>query len=148
MSDIERFTLTVYDEVAVGIARHAARRMLCDAEVTARQVVGLGHALYALERLPASTPGTFVEFGLTLHGTKQTLLQTRFIDFRISNSDFEIARGGSIPGDGFSEPGWLIELSGYRRTECDLYNLEEEVGEFLRLDPEIIVNDESEIEFD
>ena len=72
----------------------------------------------------------------------------QFIEFRISDSDFKIGRGGSVPGDGFSEPGWLIELGGYRRTECDLYNLKEDVDEFLRLDPEIIVNDESEIEFD
>ena len=70
----------------------------------------------------------------------------RYIDFRISESAFEISQGGSVYDktvgrDSFSEPGWLIEIGGYRSTECELYNLEESIEEYLNLGAEITVSD-------
>ena len=77
----------------------------------------------------------------------------RYIDFRISESAFEISKGGSVydkavGGDSFSEPGWVVEAGGYRSAECDLYDLENSIAEYLNLGAEISVSDESEIEYE
>ena len=148
----EHFDLTgqdeFSDEFAISIAINVARRFLRDHEVTAHQIIGLGNALYALERLPACTPGANVEFGLEL----RTFYEMHYLDFRISESAFEIARGGSINTgmghDSFSEPGWRIEIGGYRETECELYRIEDYVAELLAFGAKITVHDESNIEFD
>ncbi len=77
----------------------------------------------------------------------------RYIDFRISESEFEILKGGSVydkavGGDSFSEPGWVVEVGGYRNAECELHQLEDYIVEYLNLDAEITVSDESEIEYE
>ena len=45
------------DQSAISITMDIAKRLLQHPKITARQIVGLGHALYALERLPAITSG-------------------------------------------------------------------------------------------
>ena len=75
----------------------------------------------------------------------------RYITFRISESAFEISIGGSVydsavGSDSFSDPGWLVEAGGYRETECELYELEGSIVEYLNLGAKITVSDESEDE--
>ena len=77
----------------------------------------------------------------------------RYITFRISDSDFCISRGSSVydsavGGDNFSEPDWIIEIGGYKNTNTDLYDIEDSIDEDLNLVAKIVVNDESEIDFD
>ena len=97
-TDTEHFDLRgqdeYSDEFAISIAINVARGFLQNHEVTARQIIGLGKALYVLERLPASTPRIAVEFGVVLR-VNINLEEMRYIDFRISASVFQIARGGS-----------------------------------------------------
>ena len=75
-----------------------------------------------------------------------------YLNFIIWESCFEIARGGSINlgagFDSFSDPGWWIEVGEYRKAECELWRLEDEVLELVNLGGEITVHDESHIEYD
>lgn len=150
---MERFDLFDDDYYAIEIARNTVRRFLKSPLITPKQVIGLGNALYALERLPLITVGACCEFGIIYRSGTDEFEEMRYITFRISNSSFEISKGGSVydcavGGDSFSEPDWLIEVSGYRETEMELFDLEESIEEYLKLGAEIIVDDESEIDFD
>ena len=127
---MEEFKLTDDDVQAIEIAKNTARRFLKHPKITPRQVIALGNALYALERLPLVTPGSSTEFGIVYEAGTEELSKMRYIDFRISESEFEISKGGSVydkavGGDSFSEPGWIIEAGGYRNAECELCELED-----------------------
>ena len=153
MGSMEKFELTENDHYAVQIAKNVARRLLKHPQIKPQQVIGIGNALYALERLPVTTPGAYTEFGISYRAGSKNFSKMRYIDFRISDEDFAISLGGSVyddsvGGDTISEPGWLIEIDGYRNTGCQLYDLEDSVEEYLNLGAEIIVNDESSIEYE
>jgi hypothetical protein len=135
---LEDFELTDDDSYAIGIAIGAARRLLVQPGITPQQIVGLGHAIYALERLPLATPGARSEFGICYSKGSESFSEKRYINFLVSEDTFEISLGGSVydgavGGDSFSEPGWLVESSGYRNTECELYSVEGSVEEYLNL---------------
>ena len=86
-TNIEHFDLRdqdeYSDEFAISIAINVARRFPQNHEVTAHQIIGFGKALYALERLPASTLGVAVEFGVVLRGNIN-LEEMQYLDFRLS----------------------------------------------------------------
>ena len=150
---MEEFELTDDDCYAIEIAKTLARRFLKHPRIRPQQVIGLGNALYALERLPLVTPGSSCEFGIVYRAGTEEFSEMRYIDFRISESTFEISNGGSVNdkavgGDSFSEPGWVVEVDGYRNAECELYQLEDSIAEYLNLGAEITVSDESEIEYE
>ncbi len=153
MSDEEQFGFEEDDYYAIDIAKNVARRFLQTPNLAPQKIVGLGNALYALDRMPRVTPGAYTEFGITYRAGTETFKEMRYIDFRICADAFEISIGGSVydksvGSDAVSEPGWLIEIGGYRNTACELYNLESLVGEYLDLGAEITVDDESNIEFE
>lgn len=153
MHGMKEFELTDDDWYAILIATNTARRFLRSQSITPQQVIGLGNALYALERLPLVTPGSSCEFGIVYRAGSDDFKETRYIEFRISESDFEISQGGivydkAVGGDSYSDPGWLVEVGGYRNAECELYQLEDFISEYLNLGAEITVNDESEIEYE
>jgi hypothetical protein len=58
------FDLDAADIAVVDAAKNIARRLLRSDSVTPKQIIGLGHALYALERMPAATSGATTEFGI------------------------------------------------------------------------------------
>ncbi len=150
---MKEFDLTDDDCYAIEVAKNVARRFLGHAKIRPQQVIGLGNALYALERLPLVTPGSCCEFGIVYRAGTEEFSEMRYIDFRISESAFEISKGGSVydragGGDSFSEPGWVVEVDGYRCTESELYDLEDSIAEYLNLGAEITVSDESEIEYE
>ena len=141
------------DEYAISIAIDCAKLFLRNSKISTRQIIGLGNALYALERMPASTPGTFVEFGVAYRvdgNFPET--EMHYLNFIISESCFGISRGGSLNlgygTDTISKPGWRFEVGGYREAECELYMVEDEVLELLNCGGEITVHDESDIEYD
>jgi len=149
---MEKFDLTDDDVLAIEIVKKITRRFLKHPQISPEQIIGLGNALYALERLPLVTPGASTEFGIVYRGGTEKFSETRYIEFNISESVFEIARGGSVydeavGGDSFSEPSWVVEVGGYRDAGCELYDLEDSIAEYLNLGAEISVNDESEIEY-
>jgi len=148
---MEEFELTDDDYYAIEIAKNIVCRFLKHPQITARQIIGLENALYALERLPSVTPGSFSGFGVVYRAGTEEFNEMRYISFSISESEFEISKGGSVysmsvGSDSFSEPGWLVEIGGYRETKCELHDIEDSIEEYLNLGAEITVNDESEIE--
>ena len=116
------------DLLAVEVATNVARHLLQEQKVTAQQIIGLGHALYALGRFPVATPGINVSFGVVVEGESRS----EYIDFHISEDVFEICQGGMIDTgvghDSYSLPGWYIERNGYRETKCELYWIEEVIA--------------------
>jgi len=153
MNSMEEFEMIDDDWYAIEIAKNTARRFLQSPHITSQQVIGLGNALYALERLPLVTPGSSSEFGILYRAGTEEFHEMRYINFSISESAFRISIGGSVydkavGGDSFSEPGWVVEVSGYRNAECELYQLEDSIAEYMNLGAEITVSDESEIEYE
>lgn len=148
----EPFELTVEDEVAIDAAKKVVRNFLRSESIASQDVVGLGKALYALERLPDITSGVTVRFGINYTSGNEEAREYRYIDFCVSEDSFEIKTGGSVydksvGSDSFSEPGWLIEAGGYRDVKMGfstLVELEDLVLEYLNLGAEIEVQDENE----
>lgn len=145
---ISMFDLAESDQDAIEIAQRLARILLSRHNVTPLQIVVLGHALIALERLPRVTPGCNSSFGIEHRVESQESGQMRYIEVSISEEAFEISSGGSVygasvGGDSYSDPHWRIEIDGYAEREADLANLENEVLERLNLGAQIRVYDES-----
>jgi len=87
--------------------------------------------------------------GIVYRNGTEEFSEMRYITFRISEDTFEISKGGSVydkavGSDSFSDPGWLLEVGGYRQTECELYELDGSIAEYLTLGAKITVSDESE----
>jgi len=152
MSANEQFELADDDCSAIEIAKDIARLFLKHTQITPQQIIGLGNALYALEQLPLTTPGSFVEFGIVYRTGTVEFSEMQYIEFRISGSAFEISIGGSVydkavGSDSYSKPGWLIEVGGHKNAECELYDLKDSIVEYLALGAEITVSDHSEIQY-
>lgn len=148
---MEQFELNDDDYSAIEIAKNTARRFLKDPRITPEQIIGIGKALYALEHLPLVTPDANSEFGIVYRAGDKEFSEMRYITFRISEDTFEISKGGSVydkavGSDSFTDQGWLVEVGGYRETECELHELEGAIIEYLNLGAKITVSDESEIE--
>jgi hypothetical protein len=153
MNAMKKFELTDEDVQAIEIAENIAWRFLKLHQVTPLEVIALGNALYALGRLPIVTPGSSSEFGIVYREGDKEFREMRYIVFRISESAFEISKGGSVydravGSDSFSEPGWIVEAGGYRYGECELYKIEDSIDEYLNLGAEISVSDNSKIEYE
>ena len=135
------------DRFAVSIAQKIARRLVQDEKVTTLQILGLARALYALERLPASTPWVFVEYGVRYY-TDGEFSDRHFVEFLITSDTFEIRRGVALDfglwRDTDFDPGWYFDVYGKREADCQLWQLENEVSQLLGLGGEIYVYDESE----
>ena len=145
---MEEFELTDDDRYAIQIAINLARRFLKSQNITPQQVIGLGNALYALERMPLVTPGSFCEFGIVRRVGSDDFNEMRYIIFIVSESVFEIQMGGRVGSDNYSDPVWLVEVGGYRNAECELCQIEDSISEHLNLGAEITVSDESKIEYE
>jgi hypothetical protein len=114
----DRFELPEADGFAVEVAIRVVRRMLARSTISAKDVTGLGHALYALKRMPLTTPGVWCDFGVKCRFGGEDFNETRYVGFGVYDDAFDISQGGtvyqkSVGGDNFSEPGWRIEMSGY-----------------------------------
>ena len=151
----EVFKLTDDDYYAIEVAKDSARLFLKHSQITPKQIVGLGNALCALERMPRVTPGASCEFGIIYRNGTEEFYEMRYTTFRISDSEFEILNGGSVydkavGSDSFSDPGWLIGIGGYRSnsTEEELYDLNDVLAEYLNLGAKITVDDESGIKYE
>lgn len=150
---MKKFELTIEDMQAVKIAKNNALHFLQHPKITPKEVNALENALYALDRLPLVTPGAYSEFGIVYRAGTKEFNEMHYIDFRISESAFEISEGGNVydiavGSDHFSVPGWTVETSGYRNAECDLYELENSINEYLNLGADISASDESELKYE
>jgi hypothetical protein len=153
---MKRFHLTGIEKNGVEIAQNVARTLLKQPNIQPQQIIGLGNALFSLDRLPMITPGSCCEFGICYEAGDKEYREMRYIEFRISDQNFEISTGGSVydkavGSDSILGPYLTFELGGYRQNQfddCDLYNLENEVQEYLNLGAQITVSDESEVLMD
>ena len=73
----------------------------------------------------------------------------RYIQFRISDSIFEISKGGSVydksvGSDTLPEESWYVEVGGAAIRDLELYDLEDRVEEYLNLGAVVRVEDESD----
>lgn len=152
-NDLAKFELTEEDYYAIEIATNTARLFLNKRQLSPRKIIGLGNALYALERLPKATKGVWCEFGLFYENGNESFRESKYYDFRIGQDYFEISIGGSvfekgIGSDSTSEPGWLFESGGYANREADLYYIKDKILSFINMGAEVTVDDESNIVFD
>ncbi len=150
---MDEFLLEEDDFYAISIAESIAELMLKKYNPNPKQIVGLGHALYALRRLPNSTKGINCEFGIYYENGTSEFRESKYIDFRILEDTFQIISGGhvhdaQIGGDSYSDPEWVIEIGGYASRKLYILYLEDEIREFLNLGAEINVTDDSEIEWE
>lgn len=104
-----------------------------------------------LERLPTVTRGASSTFGISYRTGIDTFSQMRYIEFGVSDSEFEVSIGGStydsaVGSDSFSEPGWFVDSSGYGDRDCNLASIEDSIDEYLNLGAEITVSDEADLD--
>jgi hypothetical protein len=149
----EKFPIARDDWAAIELAEEIARQLLKHPRITPIKIVGLGNALYALGKLPNITVGSSCKFGITYRHGDEDFSEMRYIEIGISETSFSISTGGSVydkavGSDSFSTLDWVIESSGYKSTEGELYSIGSSVSEYLMLGAEITVSDASEIEFE
>ena len=91
-----QFELTDDDRFAIRVATEFARRLVQKPRISPKQIVGLGHAICALERLPRETPGVHCEFGIVYRFGTEDFSELKYITFFIEFDRFEISIGGSV----------------------------------------------------
>lgn len=137
MKEIKKFNLDDEDYYAIDIAQRIIQLFLKYPNIRPIEVIGLGNALYAINRLPLVTEGAFCEFGLKYSLGTEKFSEMIYINFRISEEDFEISKGGSIynklvGSDSYSEHNWYIDVYGYRETELELFYIEDQIDEIFK----------------
>lgn len=156
MEIFNEFNLEDDDFIGVCTAINVARLFLKDNTITPKKIIGLGNALYALERLPITTPGVYVEFSIEYRNGTEQYSEMKYVNFSITENEFQVSVGGSvydseIGSDSYTELDYLIGFEGYRLTEGDITDLiyvEDNVKEFLKLGAEINVQDDSSIQYE
>ena len=133
------------DEYAIQIAINAARSLLKVDNITPKQIITIGKAIQALEKMPESSP-VHIEFGLCIDRNNEV----RYLKFHISKDVFSILHGGAIDMgagyDSYSLPGWQIETGGYREAEATLWQLEDYIEGYLADGAKISVHDDYDID--
>ncbi len=148
-----RFRFENEDYLAIKICKRIMHKLLSQPNVTPEIIIGIGHYLYALERLPMVTIGANIS--VTIEYTIGNIRERRsdYYVFLINNEIFHIEVAGYVHdefvgGDSISYPGWYVEKDGGRDTEMDLSSLEDNVDEYLSLGAKVSVEDYSEMELE
>lgn len=120
------------DEYAIQIAINVARRLLKVDDITPKQIIAIGKAIQALEKMPKSTPDVFIDFGISI----DTPNEVRYLTFHISEDVFSISHGGAVDrGAGYDSyslsPEWYIEIGGYRETKGNVGQIEDYIEAYL-----------------
>ncbi|SHJ15621.1 hypothetical protein SAMN02745751_01869 [Dethiosulfatibacter aminovorans DSM 17477] len=149
---MEVFKLKKEDYFLIETAAKTARRLLRNPGIKPRQIIGLGNAMYALERLPETTKGVNVKFGIVYDLGNQYLNEKRNVVFTIDEDKFCAAmnrstydrEGGSV---NLTELDWNVCTDGHVEEYGDIFYLEDHIKELLHLGGEIFVDDDSDIEY-
>lgn len=141
------------DQYALDIAERLARRLLAFPLLGAKSIFGLANAIYALQRMPAATPGVCVEYGITYRNGTPEFSEMKYVTIRITEDEIELSEGGSVyekavGGDSYTRPGWLMTASGGGCRECDLCSLDDTITDLINLKATPNVCDDSEIDYD
>ena len=92
-----RFILGPRGKRLIEAARKLAWRMFAAPGIQPRDLVGLGRALYALDRLPVVTDGVAVEFSVKTPYEKNKYMEIlRYWTVRISESEVALSSGGYV----------------------------------------------------
>ena len=147
------FRLNYDDEILIGIAKDFARKYLKKKSCEPREIIGLGNALFALERLPKPTEGVYCEFGVSIRGGSDGFSEMKYFDFIISSESFRVSRGGSVydpevGSDSYSLSGWDIGTGEYREYGAEPYELENELDSMISFGARFHITDQSEIDYD
>ncbi len=140
------------DYYAIIVAKNVARRLLQHPDINPRQIIGLGNALYALDRLPQATPGACCQFSIIYRQISEEFEEVRYITFLISATDFRMSLGGTncdvhIAEDHFDQCLWEIRPDGYRDTGGVLDTIEDSCEKLLSRGASIKVVDKSTIDY-
>ncbi len=149
MAEKVHFEIGEEDLYAVDIARNVANLLKERPELSSEQAAALRRASEVLGRLPATTPGAFYEFAVVLTGGTDESYERRFIQFTITDEEFEISRGGvvydqAVGSDTLPFECWHVGLGHRVVSDFDLYDIEESVEEYLSLGAKITISDESQ----
>jgi len=149
------------DRQAVEIALDVAWKFLKKYSVSPLQIIGLGHAIYALQRYPEESDGVNCAFGVSYTVGDRDYEEYRYIDFRVYEDSFSIVRGGSTytsdyGSDSYTEPGWRFVAGEYYDGDQgeraigtgELVSIKEMVFELLDLGGKITVDFESDVVFE
>ena len=146
--DDEEFELKDWDYTVIQVAINVIRGFLSQRKLPARHVVGLGKALYALERLPEVTPGIYCDYGICYPSGDEKLSEKKYISYFISDEKFSITTGRRLydqsnEGDNITDQEWRIEIGSYgvKTLGFEPSELETEIREYLQLGAEIMVSD-------
>lgn len=130
-------------------ATKLARALLKSPEATPEDIIGLGRALYALERLPKITPGISVEFGGSVSGGNSeysesyswyVAIRDDSLEFRTSGSCYDSAVGG----DSLGSDRYEVYIDGDRDGNLDPYDWINEIDDIVCKALEPYVDDYSD----
>lgn len=149
----KEFQLEEEDYCAIETVKATLKRVLKEHELKPMQLIGFGNYLYALDRLPKITHGINSTIDISCTRGDNHFRESKSYIFRLEEEVFQIEIYGHISdefvgGDGFDYPGWYLQADGYRETEANIWELEDQLSEFLNLGVEITVEDFSEIEYE
>ena len=150
--DDSAFPLTEYDLQFVGCdVINFTRKLIERSQPTPKQLIGLAHALHALECLPAITPGISVEYGLQLRKGDDEFAEFKYWSVSINEESFKVTSGGSVydssvGSDSYSGFKLYVEAGSYGYRECNdgSYGWIESAVEVLSLGGVLNVSDYSE----
>jgi hypothetical protein len=148
-ADLEAFPEDALDMTLAEAAERLARWGAASPNVTPRELVGLGRALYALQRLPLVTPGVWVEVTLYTGDGDKDYSERHYWSFQIVDCGFYVSEGGSVydPGvgsDSYTTFAYEVETSGYTNTDGDPYDWVCSMNEALGMNLRIGVDDQSQ----
>ena len=117
------------------------------------EIIGLGNALFALERLPKATEGVYCEFGVSIIDGLDGFSEMKYFYFNISPESFRVSRGGSVydPGvgsDSYSLSGWHVGIGDYRESSAEPYELENYLESLINFGANFHIMDESQIDYE
>lgn len=147
------FQLDEDDKFVIGVAIDFVMNYLKNKACEPREIIGLGNALFALERLPQPTKGVFCELGVSIRGGSDGFSEMKYFDFIISSESFSISRGGSVydpevGSDSYSLTGWYVGMGEYRESVPWPHELEDYLGSLISFGATFHITDESQIDYD
>lgn len=136
------------DYYAIVVVKNVARRLLQHPDINPRQIIGLGNALYALDRLPRATQGADCQFRIIYRQVSEGFEKVRFFTFLISATDFRVSCGGTncdlyVAEEHFDQCLWEIRPDGFRDTGGILDTIENSCEKLLSRGASVDVRDKS-----
>ena len=139
------FPFNTEDVFVIEELKERFRKLLGRPNTSPVRIRQIGTVLFALERLPRSTPGIMISIGPFYRFNDES----SYCDLFISESSFRLSQGGStydpaVGGDRYSSTVLEVETSGYRAGSGDdpaVFDWFNQFDELFNLGAEISVED-------